>query len=67
MAEITVSVDDDLMAQIAQMARDEHTTEADLVIEGIERLVHSRLRGPSVPRFARRLGPLVTPERHADP
>ncbi len=67
MAEITVSVADDLMIELAQLARDEGTTEADLVREGIERLLHSRLTGPGVPRFARRLGPLAIPERHVDP
>jgi hypothetical protein len=67
MPEITISLDDDLMAELAQMAHDEHTTEADLVREGVERLLHSRLTGPDVPRFARRLGPLAIPERHVEP
>jgi Arc/MetJ-type ribon-helix-helix transcriptional regulator len=51
MAEITISLDDDLMAELAQVAHDERTTEADLVREGVERLLHSRLTGPDVPRF----------------
>jgi hypothetical protein len=67
MAEITISLDDDLMAELAQVAHDERTTEADLVREGIERLLHSRLTGPGIPRFARRLGPLAIPERHLKP
>jgi Ribbon-helix-helix protein, copG family len=67
MADITVSLDDDLMGELAQMARDEHTTEADLVREGVERLIHSRLTGPDIPLFARRLGPLAFPESHVDP
>ena len=67
MAEITISLRDDLMAEVAQMARDEHTTEAELVREGIERLIHSRLTGPSIPRFARRLGPLAIPESRVEP
>jgi hypothetical protein len=67
MAEITISLDDDLMAELAQVAHDERTTEADLVREGVERLLHSRLTGPDVPRFARRLGPLAIPERHLEP
>ena len=62
-AKITLSLDDDLMAELSQLARDEHTTAADLVREGIERLLHSRLTGPSIPRFARRLGPLASPEK----
>jgi hypothetical protein len=67
MATITISLDDELMAELAQVARDERTTEADLVREGIERLIHSRLTGPSVPRFARRLGPLAIPDRLSEP
>ena len=34
MAEITISMPDDLMIELAQVARDERTTEADLVREG---------------------------------
>jgi hypothetical protein len=55
------------MAELAQVAHDERTSEADLVREGIERLLHSRLTGPDIPRFARRLGPLAIPERHLKP
>lgn len=64
-AKITISLDDDLMDELTQLARDEHTSEADLVREGIERLLHSRLTGSIIPRFARRLGPLAIPERNA--
>jgi hypothetical protein len=67
MAEITISLGDDLMVELAQMARLEDTTEADLEREGIERLIHSRLTGPDIPRFARRLGPLAIPESHVEP
>lgn len=67
MADITVSLDDDLAVELAHMAREERTTEADLVREGIERLLHSRLTGPSIPRFARRIGPLAIPERNSGP
>ena len=67
MAIITISLDDELMGELTQVAADEGTTEADLVREGIERLLHSRLSGPSVPRFARRLGPLAIPERPSEP
>ena len=66
-AKITISLDDDLMVKLTQLARDEQTTEADLVREGIERLLHSRLTGPGIPRFARRLGPLAIPEQHDEP
>jgi hypothetical protein len=67
MATITISLESDLMSELTQLAQDEHTTEADLVREGVERLLHSRLTGPSVPRFARRLGPLAIPEQHPEP
>jgi hypothetical protein len=67
MATMTITLDDELMAELAQVAHDERTTEADLVREGIERLLHSRLTGPGVPRFARRLGPLAIPERPPEP
>jgi|GEM_PF-5286653 metal-responsive CopG/Arc/MetJ family transcriptional regulator len=67
MAEITISLDDELMVELAHVAHEEGTTEAELVREGVERLLHSRLTGPSIPRFARRLGPLVIPERHDEP
>jgi hypothetical protein len=64
MAKITVSLDDDLMLELAELARNEGTTELELIHEGIERLLHSRLTGPEIPRFARRLGPLAIPENH---
>jgi Arc/MetJ-type ribon-helix-helix transcriptional regulator len=64
MATITISLDDDQVIELAQVARDERTTEADLIREGIERLLHSRLTSPRIPRFARRLGPLAIPEQH---
>jgi hypothetical protein len=67
MATITISLESDLMSELTQLAQDEHTTEADLVREGIERLLHSRLTGPGIPRFARRLGPLAIPEKHLEP
>ena len=51
------------MRELAEVARAEGTTEAELIHEGIERLVHSRLTGPDIPRFARRLGPLTVSEK----
>lgn len=67
MVEITISLGDALMVEIAQMARHENTTEADLVRQGIEPLIHPRLTGPEIPRFARRLGPLAISESHVEP
>lgn len=67
MATVTISLDDDQVIELAQVARDERTTEADLIREGIERLLHSRLTSPRIPRFARRLGPLAIPEQHVNP
>jgi hypothetical protein len=63
MAKITIDLDDDLRVELAQVAYAEGKTEVDLIHEGIERLLHSRLTGPDIPRFARRLGPLAIPER----
>jgi hypothetical protein len=63
-SEITISLDEDLTAELAQVAHHEGTTEADLIREGIERLLQSRLTVPAIPRFARRLGPLAAPGRH---
>ena len=67
MAEITISLDDELMVELAQVAHEEGTTQAELVREGVERLLHSRLTGPSIPRFARRIGPLAIPDRGDKP
>jgi hypothetical protein len=55
------------MSKLVQLARDERTSEADLVREGVERVLHSRLAGPGIPRFARRLGPLALPENQTSP
>lgn len=67
MATLTVSLDEDLMSKLVQLARDERTNEAALVREGVERLLHSRLAGPGIPRFARRLGPLALSENQTGP
>jgi hypothetical protein len=58
MTSITITLDDDLAVELADVARREGVTMEDLVREGLERLRHSRL-GPGVPQFARRLGPLT--------
>jgi hypothetical protein len=61
MATITISLDDRLMQELVQMARDEGTTEAELAGKWIERLLRSRLAGLETPPLARRLGPLAFP------
>jgi hypothetical protein len=62
MPKITISLDDDLLGELAQAARDEGTTEAELAANWIKGLLHSRLAGLEMPHFARRLGPLAFPE-----
>jgi hypothetical protein len=62
MATITISLDDQLMQELARMARDEGTTEAELAGKWIERPLRSRLAGLETPLLARRLGPLALPE-----
>jgi len=59
--DITVALSDHLLAELAQMARDGSTTQDELVRRAITGLVQAR-RGPEIPRFARRLGPVVPAE-----
>ena len=57
-ANITILLSDDSKVELAQIARESHLTEDELV----ERAIHYLLqvhRGPSIPRFARRLGPIA--------
>jgi hypothetical protein len=57
-ANLTITLSERLMLELAQIAREADTTEDDLVHRAIERLVQAH-RGPGIPRFARRLGPLA--------
>lgn len=59
MTKIVISLDDDGVRKLAQLAREAQLSEEALVRETIERLVQSHA-APAIPRFARRLGPLVT-------
>ncbi len=47
----TIYLPDDLKGTLARAARDEKRTEADLIREGIERLLQSRHPQPRVPLF----------------
>jgi hypothetical protein len=60
-ANITITLSGRLMRELAQTARDADTTEDELVHRAIECLVQAH-RGPRIPRFARRLGPLALAE-----
>lgn len=57
-AEITISLRDGLRLELAQMARESNLTEDELVEWAIRYLVQVQ-RGPAIPRFARRLGPIA--------
>src|SRR4029077_3899753 len=57
-ANITIAVSEHLMQELAQMACEADTTEDELVNTAIACLVQAH-RGPGIPRFARRLGPLA--------
>lgn len=57
-AHITISLSDDSKVELAQMARESHLTEDELVERAIRHLVQAH-RGPAIPRFARRLGPIA--------
>lgn len=62
MPEITISLDDDLMHELQDMARESHTTQDELVREGIRQLLQFHHGLVGIPRFARRLGPFAHPE-----
>jgi predicted transcriptional regulator len=59
MTTIAISLDDRVVRELAQLAREAQLSEEALVREAIERLVQSR-HAPAIPPFARRLGPLVS-------
>jgi predicted transcriptional regulator len=60
MAKIALSLDDDVVRELAQLAHEAQVSEEALAREAIERLLQAR-HAPPVPRFARRLGPLALP------
>jgi len=57
-ANITITLSGHLMLELAQMAREADTTENELAHRAIKCLLQAH-RGPRIPRFARRLGPLA--------
>jgi hypothetical protein len=57
-ATIAITLSGRLMLELAQMACEADTTEDDLVRRAITYLVQAH-RGPGIPRYARRLGPLA--------
>lgn len=58
MTKIAISLEDEVVRELAELAREAQLSEEALVREAIERLVKSR-HAPAIPPFARRLGPLV--------
>jgi hypothetical protein len=57
-ASITIALSQPLMIELTEMAREGDTTEHELIQRAVEGLLRGQ-RAPVVPRFARRLGPLV--------
>jgi len=60
MIKIAVSLEDEEVHGLSRMAHEAGMTEEELLREAIQGLLLS-WRTPSVPRFARRLGPLAAP------
>lgn len=55
---ITISLPEHLRLELEEMARNAKTSESELVQRAVERLVQAQ-PGVGIPRFARRLGPMV--------
>jgi hypothetical protein len=55
--QITLAIPEELQSALTKMARDRAVSEADLALKAIQRFVHANAE--PIPRFARRLGPLV--------
>jgi hypothetical protein len=62
-ARITINVPDDLERELTEAAREQGTTEADLILKAVEQLLRFRRATATVPIpfFARRVGPLAEP------
>jgi hypothetical protein len=65
MARITINLPDGLERELTEAAREQGKTEADLILEAIERLLRFRRATAAVPIpfFARRVGPLAEPAK----
>lgn len=61
MIEIAVPLDDAEVHKLSDLAREARMSEQELIRRTIEGLLLAR-RGPLVPRYARRLGPLTLPD-----
>jgi predicted transcriptional regulator len=59
MAKVAISLDDEAVRELALLAREARTSKEALVRQAIERLVLQSHHAPAIPRYARRLGPLV--------
>ena len=57
-ANVTIALSQPLMVELTQMARESGATEDELIQNAIMSLLQTR-RGPGIPRFARRLGPIA--------
>jgi hypothetical protein len=57
-ANITIALSDGVKLELAQIARESHVTEDELVERAVRHLLQAH-RGPAIPRFARRLGPIA--------
>jgi hypothetical protein len=55
---ITIALPARLRLELGQLARQAKTTEGELIQQAVESLVQAQ-RGPAIPRFARRLGPIA--------
>ena len=58
MTKIAISLDDEVARRLAELAREAQLSEEGLVRDAVEHLVQAQ-HDPAIPRFARRLGPLV--------
>ena len=65
-AHFDVTVPEHLRLELARIAREAETSEDEMVRQAIEALVLAR-RGPGIPRFARRLGPVALERQDPSP
>jgi hypothetical protein len=62
MMRIAISLEEEQARGLARMAHEAGLTEEELLQEAVDQLLSWRT--PSVPRFARRVGPLASPRTH---
>jgi hypothetical protein len=61
---ISIALPEPLRLELGQLARQAKTTEGELIQQAVEYLVQAQ-RGPAIPRFARRLGPIAIGDTRA--